>query len=149
MAYISFRPVEVDGQLWGLKELPKKAHNDDAGWDLCSAETKSLGRGEMSIVRTGVSVLIPRGHVGLVSVRSSIGKQGMMLANAPGIIDAGYTGELMLLIYSTKYHYLRRGDRVAQLTVLRLADVGAVRRSSPDWDIDTERGDGGFGSSGV
>ena len=129
---------------------PVRAHGDDAGLDLHAAEGASLGPGERASIGTGVAVAIPEGRAGLVLPRSGLAaRHGIVLVNAPGLIDAGYRGELRVLLLNTdrtETFEISPGDRIAQLVV--------VRHESPEPEEvpsleETARGAGGFGSTGV
>ena len=108
-----------------------------------------MGPGERASVRTGVAVEIPEGQAGLVLPRSGLAaRHGIALVNAPGLIDAGYRGELQVLLLNTDREQscaLAPGDRVAQLVLI---DVRTPVVIEVDQLSDSERGDGGFGSSG-
>ena len=129
--------------------LPTRAHPGDAGLDLYAAEAVRIEPGERRSVGTGVAVALPPGTAGLVVPRSGLAaRHGIALVNAPGVIDAGYRGELRVLLLNTdgaEPFAVSPGDRVAQLLVVRVdlpepvavAELGA-----------SARGDGGFGSSG-
>ena len=129
--------------------LPTRAHPGDAGVDLYAAETITIEPGERRSVGTGVAVALPPGTAGLVVPRSGLAaRHGIALVNAPGVIDAGYRGELRVLLLNTdggEPFAVAPGDRVAQLLVVRVdlpepvavAELGA-----------SARGGGGFGSSG-
>jgi dUTP pyrophosphatase len=129
--------------------LPTKAHADDAGLDLhARIDTVLAAGGGRALVPTGVAVAIPRGYAGFVVPRSGLAlKHGISLVNTPGIIDAGYRGELQVIMinHDPQVDYqVRRGDRVAQLLVQAIANV--------EWSVvealdDNDRG-GGFGHSG-
>jgi dUTP pyrophosphatase len=128
---------------------PERAHDDDAGYDLRAAEAAALGPGERASVGTGVAVAIPAGHAGLVLPRSGLAlTHGISLVNAPGLIDAGYRGELRVLLLNTdrsERFEIAPGDRIAQLVI--------VAHAAPELDEvasleDTTRGGGGFGSTG-
>ncbi len=129
--------------------LPAYAHPGDAGLDLAAAEKVRLWPGERVAVPTGLAVAIPDGWVGLVHPRSGLARRhGLTVANAPGTIDAGYRGEVQVLLVNlgTEVVDIAAGDRVAQLLLQRVgwAEVVEVKELS-----DTARGDGGFGSTGV
>ena len=129
--------------------LPIYAHEGDAGLDLCAAHDVTLPPGGRALVGTGLAVAIPPGHAGFVLPRSGLAlKQGVTILNAPGLIDAGYRGELKVLLvnHDTATVTLRRGERVAQLVVQRVerADPVAVEELPG-----SERGAGGFGSTGT
>lgn len=130
--------------------LPTRSHPGDAGLDLHALEPVTLGPGERASVRTGIAVEIPPGQAGLVLPRSGLAaRHGIALVNAPGLIDAGYRGELRILLLNTDRAApvtLSAGDRVAQLVLVRIetpevAEVAELALS--------ERGAGGFGSSGA
>lgn len=129
--------------------LPSYARQGDAGADLRCTAAVSLSPGERMLVGTGVSVAIPDGHVGLVTPRSGLAaRAGLSIVNAPGIIDSGYRGEIMVSLInldpSTPIH-LAAGDRIAQLVVVPF--VTATFTSVAILD-QTERGEEGHGSTG-
>jgi dUTP pyrophosphatase len=134
--------------------LPARAHDGDAGVDICSAEDVELAPGHRALVRTGVAVAIPLGMVGLVHPRSGLAaRAGLSIVNSPGTIDAGYRGEIKVALINldpVARVAVHRGDRVAQLLVQRVELVELVEVSSFDEAglADTSRGDGGHGSSG-
>jgi dUTP pyrophosphatase len=125
--------------------LPTRAHHDDAGLDLYALEGATLAPGEGGLVRTGVASAIPAGHVGLVADRSSLAKRG--LKTAGGVIDAGYRGELGVVLWniSGKPQSLAAGERVAQLLIVPIATPAPLEVKSLN---ETARGTGGFGSTG-
>src|SRR5919197_323058 len=127
--------------------LPAFARPGDAGLDLASAVDVDVPPGGRARVPTGVAVAIPEGHAGLVLPRSGLASgQGLTLANAPGLIDAGYRGEVTCAVVNLDRERavsIRRGDRIAQLVVVGLPGV------VPEWSDElpaSERGEGGFGS---
>jgi dUTP pyrophosphatase len=129
--------------------LPSYAQQDDAGADLVTAEDVDLGPGERALVRTGIAIALPAGYAAFVHPRSGLAaKHGITLVNAPGTIDAGYRGEIKVIMLNTdpaRPVSFRRGDRIAQLVVQRVEhatfrEVAALPGSA--------RGDGGFGSTG-
>jgi dUTP pyrophosphatase len=125
--------------------LPTRAHPDDAGLDLYALEPVTLEPGQGGVAATGIAVALPAGHVGLVADRSSLAKRG--LKTAGGVIDAGYRGELKVVLWnlSGQRQTLARGERVGQLLILPVA-VPAVREAA---SLDeTVRGANGFGSTG-
>jgi dUTP pyrophosphatase len=130
--------------------LPARAHPGDAGLDLRSAVDVEVAPGERALVPTGVAVAIPDGHAGLVLPRSGLAsKHGLTMANAPGLIDAGYRGELICAVVNldlTTPVKIGRGDRIAQLVVVAMPELAAewVDELPP-----TTRGEGGFGSTGA
>jgi dUTP pyrophosphatase len=129
--------------------LPVRAHDDDAGYDLCAIEAATLAPGERAMVATGIAIELPVGHAGLVLPRSGLAaRHGIALVNAPGLIDAGYRGELKILLLNTDREAafeIAAGDRIAQLVVVAVAPTEVVES---DALATTVRGEGGFGSSG-
>lgn len=129
--------------------LPERAHSGDAGLDLRAATEVVVGPGERAKIPTGLAVAIPEGHAGLVLPRSGLAsRHGLTLANSPGLIDAGYRGEVKAILVNLDPREpieIRRGDKVAQLVILAVPEL-AVREvhELPD----TVRGERGFGSSG-
>jgi dUTP pyrophosphatase len=128
---------------------PTQAHEGDAGYDLYASEAALLGPGERASVGTGIAVAIPDGCAGLVLPRSGLArKHGIGLANAPGLIDSGYRGEVRVLLLNadrSEEFEVTVGDRIAQLLLVRY-ESGAVEEVA---SLDaTARGAGGFGSSG-
>ena len=126
----------------------KKQHLDDAGFDLRLKETVVLYPQRPSPpLGTGVRVQLPKNCVGLVVVRSSIGLRGIQLTGSVGVIDAGYRGEikLPLINHSNKPQTLFAGERIAQLLVVPLQPV---KVEFVDQLKESDRGDGGFGSTG-
>jgi dUTP pyrophosphatase len=129
--------------------MPSYAHEGDAGLDLAAAADLILEPGERAAVPTGLAVAIPDGWVGLVHPRSGLARRhGVTVTNAPGTIDAGYRGEVQVLLINLGHDpvTLRRGDRIAQLL---LQEVGRARVIEVVELDDTSRGDGGFGSTGI
>jgi dUTP pyrophosphatase len=131
-------------------QLPKKAHAWDAGLDLYAAELRVLFYKNTVGVRTGVEVAIPEGYCGLLTIRSSYGQKGIIIPNAPGIIDSGYRGELIVMLMvlnkNFNYHPVRQGERIAQLVITPIPSVEPkVVEILPPSD---GRDKGGFGSSG-
>jgi dUTP diphosphatase len=131
-------------------ELPHAQHPGDAGLDLCAVEGVTVKPGERAMVPTGVAVAIPDGHAGLVLPRSGLAsKKGLTLANAPGLIDPGYRGEVFCAVVNLDLHEpveIAAGDRIAQLVVVALPEVSpAFVEELPE----TTRGADGFGSTGT
>lgn len=128
---------------------PRRAHEGDAGYDLFAAEEARLGPGERASVGTGIAVAIPEGCAGLVLPRSGLAmRHGISVVNAPGLIDAGYRGELRVLLLNTdrsEPFEVAPGDRIAQLVISRVESPDLVELESLD---ETARGAGGFGSTG-
>jgi dUTP pyrophosphatase len=131
-------------------DLPHAQHPGDAGLDLRAAADAVVAPGERAMIPTGVAVAIPDGHAGLVLPRSGLASgQGLTLANAPGLIDAGYRGEVICAVVNLdpaeKVH-IAAGDRIAQLVIVALPEV------RPVWAEElpaSTRGEGGFGSTGT
>ena len=129
--------------------LPSYAHPGDAGADLHSTVDVHLEPGERALVPTGIGIALPDGYVALVHPRSGLAAElGLSIVNAPGTIDAGYRGEVKVLLVNldpTTPARLRRGDRLAQLVVQRVEHARFVEvERLPGSD----RGDGGYGSTG-
>jgi dUTP pyrophosphatase len=129
--------------------LPTRAHEGDAGLDLYALEPCLLEPGQRAMVRTGVAVEIPAGYAGLVMPRSGLAaRHGIALVNAPGLIDAGYRGELKVLLLNTDRTtacQLEAGDRIAQLVLTPVETPAVVEVSELS---DSTRAAGGFGSTG-
>jgi dUTP pyrophosphatase len=130
--------------------LPTRAHSGDAGMDLSACETVTIGVGERAVVGTGLAVEIPEGHAGLVVPRSGLAlRHGLSTVNAPGVIDAGYRGEVRVILLNTDKEHaftVEPGMRVAQLLVVPVVAVNVVETIAL---TTSDRGDGGFGSSGL
>ncbi len=129
--------------------IPQRAHPGDAGVDLHALEACELAPGARAVLRTGLAVEIPEGHAGLVMPRSGLAaRHGVTLVNAPGLIDAGYRGELQVILINTDTaasYVIAAGDRIAQLVLSAVptpavVEVQGLSRSS--------RADGGLGSTG-
>jgi len=129
--------------------LPTRAHAGDAGLDLYALDGATLGPGERASLGTGIAVEIPPGRAGLVLPRSGLAhRHGIALVNAPGLIDSGYRGELRVLLLNTDREEpceIRRGDRIAQLVLVAVETPSVL--VVDDLEL-SERGAGGFGSSG-
>lgn len=128
---------------------PERAHEGDAGIDLRSSDDLIVAPGEWAMVPTGIAVAIPDGYAGLVAPRSGLAARfGISVVNGPGVIDAGYRGELMVILINHGVDPLEisRGDRIAQLLVVPVSVPVLVEVSELP---DSSRGEGGFGSSGV
>jgi dUTP pyrophosphatase len=129
---------------------PVRASAHAAGFDLRAAveDTIVLAPGERRLIPTGISVAIPPGYEGQVRARSGLAlKHGIALVNAPGTIDADYRGEIGVIVVNlgTEPFTIQRGDRIAQLVIAPVMDAGLELVSELEG---TERGSGGFGSSG-
>jgi dUTP pyrophosphatase len=129
--------------------LPAYARPGDAGADLVAARDVELAPGERALVPTGIAIALPQGYAGFVHPRSGLAaKHGITLVNAPGTIDAGYRGEIKVIVLNTDTAAtvsLRRGDRIAQLVVQRVEYV--TFREVPALP-GSARGEDGFGSTG-
>ncbi|HIY65701.1 MAG TPA: dUTP diphosphatase [Candidatus Agrococcus pullicola] len=137
--------VEV---LVAAASVPAYAHPGDAGADLCAAESAVLAPGERQLVGTGVRIALPSGYVGLVHPRSGLAvKHGVTVLNTPGTVDAGYRGEIKVILINlgAESFAIEPGDRIAQLIVQRVERARFVQiETLPD----SARGEGGFGSTG-
>ena len=130
--------------------LPSRAYPGDAGLDLAACEECEVGPGQRAVVSTGLAVAIPEGYAGFVLPRSGLARRhGITIVNTPGLIDSGYRGEVLVTLLNTDAAEVFRvepGMRVAQLVVLAVPEARLV-------EVDelpaTERGAGGFGSSGA
>ena len=129
--------------------LPVYAHPGDAGADLVSADDVVLGPGQRATVGTGLRIALPNGYVGFVVPRSGLAmKHGITIVNAPGTVDAGYRGELRVTLLNTdaaEPYAITAGDRIAQLIVM---PVPRVRFVEVERLPGSDRGEGGFGSTG-
>jgi dUTP pyrophosphatase len=129
--------------------LPAYAHPGDAGADLCSAVEVTIAPGERVLVPTGVAIALPPGHAGFVHPRSGLAaRHGISIVNAPGTVDEGYRGEILVNLVNLDRDAsftVRRGDRIAQLVVQRVERPAFVRVDSL---TETSRGDTGHGSTG-
>jgi dUTP pyrophosphatase len=129
--------------------LPAYAHAGDAGADLCAAADVELPPGHRALVPTGVAIALPSGYVGLVHPRSGLAARlGVTVLNAPGTVDAGYRGEIMVNLVNhdrERTATIARGDRIAQLVVQRVERAAFHRVAEL---ADSARGAGGHGSTG-
>lgn len=130
--------------------IPAYAYPGDAGMDLRSTEHVTLAPFERALVSTGLAVAIPEGYAGFVQPRSGLAiKQGVTVLNTPGLIDSHYRGELKVALINldpNNFFEVNPGDRIAQLVIQKVENVVWNVVDSLD---ETERGQGGFGSSGV
>jgi dUTP pyrophosphatase len=128
--------------------VPERAYTGDAGLDLAACERVELGPGERALVGTGLAVAIPEGYAGFVQPRSGLAaRHGLTIVNSPGLVDAGYRGELRVVLLNTdagEPFVIEPGMRIAQLVVLPIPELELV-------EVDelpaSERGVRGFGSS--
>ncbi|MEY4366663.1 MAG: hypothetical protein RLZ28_78 [Actinomycetota bacterium] len=128
--------------------VPTYSHSGDAGADLKSSETKILPARARANFLTGVSIAIPNGYVGLVHPRSGLAsKHGITVLNAPGTVDAGYRGEIAVTLFnsSDEDFQITQGDRIAQIVFQQVERADFVNVETLPG---TERGSGGFGSTG-
>ena len=130
--------------------LPTRAHREDAGFDLYAPEDFEIYCNSVKLIKTKICVEVPQGYVGFIMGRSSLNMAG--IACLTGVIDSGYTGELGITLFNCAFDWLgnrkfKKGDRIAQLVVAKLADIdNAVAVDSLE---DSERSNNGFGSTGV
>lgn len=128
---------------------PRYQHKGDAGFDLLSRIDMTIEPGERAMLPTGIAVAIPNGYAGFVLPRSGLAsRHGIALVNSPGLIDSGYRGEISIVMINTdksEPFQVRRGDRIAQMVVQRVEEARLVRVAELD---QTQRGAGGFGSTG-
>jgi dUTP pyrophosphatase len=129
--------------------LPAYAHPGDAGADLLTTVDVTLAPGERALVPTGIALALPEGYVAFVQPRSGLAaRHGVSLVNTPGTVDAGYRGEIKVLLINhdrAEAVELRRGDRVAQLVVQRFETARFVEVDELPGSV---RGAGGYGSTG-
>ena len=129
--------------------LPQRAHPGDAGADLCITADVEIAPGQRAVVGTGVCIAVPDGYAGFVHPRSGLAdRHGVTVVNAPGTVDAGYRGEIKVILLNTDTEHpvrFRRGDRIAQLVIQRVERPVFVEVTSLPG---SQRGDGGHGSTG-
>ncbi len=129
--------------------VPGRAYEGDAGLDLAAFDRHVLEPGERAVVSTGLAVAIPPGHAGLVVPRSGLAaRHGITIVNAPGLVDAGYRGDVRVVLLNTDRHetfVVEPGMRIAQLVVIAVPELEPVEVEEL---ADTERGVRGYGSSG-
>lgn len=128
--------------------IPERAHAGDAGFDLVSDVDISIRPGDHALVGTGISIALPAGTVGLVCPRSGLAaRSGVTVLNAPGIIDENYRGEVKVILvnHGDSHFRVRPGDRIAQLVITPYL---APPINIVDQLDNTDRGEGGFGSTG-
>ena len=125
-----------------------KGHDDDAAWDLHATESVVVSDGFRQVVKTGVTLELEPDEVALVCSRSGLAaKHGVFVLNAPGVIDAGYKGEVQVILQNLGDHSfdIREGDRIAQLLILKLPEVAHLTEVI---NVGTARGANGLGSTG-
>lgn len=142
---IRFQRIYNQGLNYG--KLPTRATAGSAGWDIYSAEDVLICPGRTMTVSTGLKIAVPFGYEAQVRSRSGLALSGLVVANSPGTIDSDYRGELKVIIHNTTdvVKEIKIGDRIAQLVLAPVQDCLIVDVESLD---STERGDGGFGSTG-
>ncbi len=140
-----FRQIEVK-KLETNATLPTRAHHEDAGLDLYASEDLLIGPGHGVMASTGIAMAIEKGYVGMIADRSSLAKKGLKVAG--GIIDAGYRGEIKIIIRNLTNEEIKlsKGERIAQLLLIPIATPSVLEVKDLD---QTVRGSGGFGSTGV
>jgi dUTP pyrophosphatase len=143
MVEVLIRRIDADAV------LPTYAHPGDAGADLVSTVDVSLPPGARALVPTGISIALPPGYVALVHPRSGLAADlGLSIVNSPGTVDAGYRGEIKVLLVNldpSEPIALRRGDRIAQLVVQRVEQASFIEVETLPGSA---RGAGGYGSTG-
>ena len=146
-------PIQLDILVTKLDKdavIPTYAKPGDAGADLYSISELVLAPGERALVKTGIAIALPNGYVGLVHPRSGLGlKNGISVVNTPGTIDAGYRGEIGVVLINHDLHesfQVQKGDRIAQLVIQKVENAQfKVVNQLPE----SERAAGGYGSTGV
>jgi dUTP pyrophosphatase len=130
--------------------IPSYSHPGDAGADLSSSQELVILPGQRAVVGTGVSIALPRGYVAFIVPRSGLAaKHGITVLNSPGTVDAGYRGEILVTLLNTDTENeftIHVGDRIAQMIVM---PVTQARFTAVDRLPESERGDSGFGSTGM
>ncbi len=130
--------------------LPSRSHPGDAGVDLYTAVDLDLGPGERAVVPTGLAIALPRGYAAFVHPRSGLAARfGVTLVNTPGTIDAGYRGEIKVILFNTDRSspvHFTRGDRIAQLVIQRVENLVFHEVTELPG---SGRGNGGHGSTGL
>lgn len=131
-------------------QIPHMAYNGDAGVDLRSVERIVLEPQEHAMVATGLAIALPEGYAGFVLPRSGLAaKHGISIVNAPGLIDSNYRGELKVILLNTdpnESFTIEIGDRIAQLIVM---PVPTINFEQVEELTESQRGESGFGSSGI
>ena len=142
--HVSIKILSRDAQ------IPHMAYNGDAGVDLRSVERIVLEPQERAMVATGLAIALPEGYAGFVLPRSGLAaKHGISIVNAPGLIDSNYRGELKVILLNTdpdKSFTIEIGDRIAQLIVM---PVPTIKFEQVEELTESQRGESGFGSSGI
>ena len=146
-------PIQLDILVTKLDNdavIPTYAKPGDAGADLYSISELVLAPGERSLVRTGIAIALPNGYVGLVHPRSGLGlKNGISVVNTPGTIDAGYRGEIGVVLINhdlNECFQVKKGDRIAQLVIQKVENA---QFKLVDQLPESDRSTGGYGSTGI
>lgn len=136
-------------------QVPEYAHDGDSGFDLhaylrhepIACDTYRIGPHKTVLLKTGLQMAIPEGYEGQVRSRSGMSKRGLVVANSPGTVDSGYRGEIGVLLLNTTdmMQFIQHGDRIAQMVIAPVSRADIFLATSLD---ETERGEGGFGSTG-
>lgn len=129
-------------------KLPQYQTEEAAGFDLHSVDEKTIKAGERDVVKTGLAVALPKGYELQVRPRSGLAlKNGITVLNTPGTVDSDYRGELMVILLNTSKEdfVIKKGDRIAQAVIKEILQADFSVVEEPD---STERGSGGFGSTG-
>jgi dUTP pyrophosphatase len=145
-----YYPERMTPEVLFTGNIPTYAHPGDAGADITAAESVTIAPGQRALVSTGLSIALPDGYVAFVMPRSGLAlKHGIALVNSPGTIDAGYRGDIGVIMLNTdseKEFHIEVGDRIAQLVIQPVVRARFV----PVEELPgTHRGAGGFGSTGV
>lgn len=137
--------MQIKYELDECAYAPMRAHDSDAGFDLACKEDQMLEANKANTIDTGVHVLIPEGYVGIVCPRSSFNVKG--ISTPIGVVDAGYTGSISVVLIAKFDLKIFKGNRIAQLVIVPLPDVHLTEGDVTG--VKSERGLGGFGSTGV
>ena len=140
--------MELKVKLLGGSKLPRRAKKGDAGLDLTTTSSAEIAPFETVMLGTGIAVEIPEGHYGAVVPRSGMAsKRGLAPANAPGTVDCGYRGEIFVPLHNmtSETQVVEAGERIAQLIIVPYRECECVEVGELS---ETERGSGGFGSTG-
>ena len=140
--------VKIKMEEGGSDLMPRKAHFDDAGFDMRSRIDTVIQAGSVFCVPTGIHMELPYGYEAQVRPRSGLAlKNGIGCLNSPGTIDAGYRGEVCAILFNfgKEDFHIKRGDRIAQMVIAKLPEAELVSVTEL---TDTDRGNGGFGSTG-
>lgn len=148
--YLSDNATDLEYLVTDRRLTPVRAHEFDAGLDLFASDDYELKQGERVLVNTGVRVKIPRGYVGLLVPRSSLSKSNIVMTNSIGIIDSDYRGDLLAsLMYNgmANSRYVDKYEKIVQLLIVPIKLTRLIEGNEYSW-VDTDRGIGGFGSTG-